>query len=150
MGGIVGVVHFDGRPPSDDDLQILARPSRHRAVDGESRWLGTSAAMASLHCHVTPESVGERQPLIAPSGVALSFDGRLDNREEIIDACRVAGDRRRLSDARLVLAAYERYADRFVEHLNGDFALALHDPTLGRTFLACDRLGARSLFYSRL
>lgn len=152
MSGLVGIFNLDGRPVEPSELKGLAAASTHRAVDGQDFWIGSSAGIGHQHFRVTPESLTEHQPLVSPSGIAVSFDGRLDNRQEIIDACvPTCGSRGDVcSDAALVLAAYERFAEGFVCHLNGDFALALFDSTCQRLVLARDRMGARALYYCPL
>src|SRR5439155_18371352 len=105
--------------------------------------------IAHQHCRVTPESQTEAQPLVSPSGSVISFDGRLDNRAELVECCRTLISPSS-SDAALALAAYETFGDSFVAHLNGDFAFALYDPRRAQLVLARDVLGARRLFYCPL
>src|SRR5437773_6223671 len=152
MSGIVGLFNLDGRPVEPSELTALAAASRHRAVDGEDFWIGPSIGIGHQHFRVTPESLTERQPLVSPTGIAVAFDGRLDNRKEIIDECSPAcGPPDDVcSDAALVIAAYERFGERFAVRLNGDFALALFDPAHPRLMLARDRMGARALYYCPL
>lgn len=152
MSGIVGLFNLDGRPVEPSELKGLAAASRHRAIDGEDFWIGSSAGIGHQHFRVTPESLTERQPLVSPSGIAVAFDGRLDNRQEIIDVCspNCGPPADVCSDAALVLAAYERFSEAFTFHLNGDFALALFDSAHRRLMLARDRMGARALYYCQL
>jgi asparagine synthase (glutamine-hydrolysing) len=49
----------------------------------------------------------------------------------------------------IVLAGYERWGEEMLGHLRGNFALAIHDPAKRTALLACDQLGARSLFIHR-
>ena len=152
MSGIIGLFNLDGRPVEPCELEGLAAASRHRAVDGEDFWIQSSVGIGHQHFRVTPESLTEHQPLVSPTGIAVAFDGRLDNRQEIIDSCSPAfgSSEGACSDVALVLAAYERYGDEFVIQLNGDFAVALFDSTRRRLFLARDRMGARTLYYCPL
>lgn len=80
---------------------------------------------------------------------ALCFDGRLDNREDLIRLCpaAVADAAGAVSDAALVLAAYERFGDGFASQLNGDFAVALIDSRRQQLLLARDVMAARALYY---
>jgi asparagine synthase (glutamine-hydrolysing) len=80
----------------------------------------------------------------------LVFDGRLDNRDELLDTFRTSSAvSSASSDPVLILAAYEAYGQRFPEHLNGDFSLALFDPRRQELILARDAIGARPLYYCR-
>jgi asparagine synthase (glutamine-hydrolysing) len=52
------------------------------------------------------------------------------------------------SDGVLVLQAYEKWGDAFVDHLAGDFAFVLWDGRRRRLLAARDRLGVRALFHA--
>ncbi len=76
----------------------------------------------------------------------LTFDGRLDNRQEIIDAVGRPADPAD-TDAALVLRAYGAWGENAVGRLVGDFALALWDAQNHRLLCARDALGIRPLYY---
>ena len=151
MSGILGIWNLDGRPANNEELACLSAGLSSRAVDGQEVWTQGSVGFAYRYLRITPESVAERQPFVAPSGKVIVFDGRLDNREEL--ALRVglgSGPAETSSDAAVVLAAYELFGERFAEHLNGDFALALFDPHKQQLLLARDAIGVRPLYYCHL
>ena len=151
MSGIVGIWNFDGRPVGNEDIANLSEALSGRAADGQEFWTQGSAGFAYRHLRITQESLAERQPFVAPSETVIVFDGRLDNREELMSS--VAGGQRlatTLSDAAVVLAAYDRFGERFAEYLSGDFALAIFDPQIRQLFLARDVIGVRPLYYCNL
>src|SRR5258706_12143969 len=152
MSGIVGLFHLDGCPVEPPGLKRLAAAPSHRAADGQDFWIGSSVGMGYQYFRITPESLTEHQPLVSPSGIAVAVDGRLDNRQDIIDACDgyIPPPENGRSDAALVLAAYERFGEAFAVHLNGDFALAVFDSAARRLLLARDRMGSRTLYYCPL
>jgi asparagine synthase (glutamine-hydrolysing) len=80
-----------------------------------------------------------RPPVLSRSGVAVSFDGRLDEPHSSDG----------LSDAACVAGVYEHAGDQFASQLNGDFALALFDSRQRQLFLARDVMGTRRLHYTR-
>ncbi len=146
MSGIVGLFNLDGRPIDSSILAGLAAASRHRAIDGTDFWIDGPFGLGHQYSRVTPESQGEKQPFTS-AGSSISFDGRLDNRGELLDCC---GEPASLPDAALVLAAYRRFGVAFPSRLNGDFALAVADSSRGHVILACDAMGARSLYYAQV
>jgi asparagine synthase (glutamine-hydrolysing) len=150
MSGIVGIWNLDGRPASSSLLASLSRQLAHRGSDNDNQWCHGPAGLACRLLRVTPESLTETQPTIGPSGTVLVFDGRLDNRAELLATMNNTRDVTAKSpDPVLVLAAYDRFGDRVAEHLNGDFAFGLFDPEQRRLLLARDALGIRPLYYTR-
>ena len=150
MSGIIGVWNLDGRPIEKALLARLSSTLAHRGPDGEGIWIDGPVGFACQLLRVTPESLAESQPLVHSSGTVVVFDGRLDNRDEIL---RLLGNSPAIAanspDPALVLALYERFGQKFPEHLNGDFALGLFDPKQRRLILVRDSIGVRPLYYYR-
>jgi asparagine synthase (glutamine-hydrolysing) len=146
MSGIVGLWNLGGRPVDGAELARMSGALAHRGPDGEGRWVKGPLGFAWQHLWVTPEEVGEIQPIAGSSGATLIMDGRLDNRDELLGAL---GLPRSSSDARCALAAYEAWGERFAEHLNGDLALAAFDERQQRLLLVRDSIGVRPLYYCR-
>jgi len=148
MSGIAGIYHLDGRPV---DLSLLTRMTdviAHRGPDGAGLWVQGAVGFACQLLRVTPESASETQPLTHSSGAVLVFDGRLDNREELLAVLKEsAGIAVSSPDPALVLAAYDVFGDRFSEYFNGDFALGLFDPKRQQLLLVRDTIGVRPLYY---
>src|SRR5438128_516525 len=114
MSFLAGLYYFDGRPIAERDAAAIRR--------------GT----ASNGCE-TPTSLLQPGLLLAHSGsdghsgsAPVIFDGRLDNREDLLiqfgDVLR--GDR---SDPALALAAYEKSGAAGLVHLIGDWSLVIWD-----------------------
>jgi len=77
---------------------------------------------------------------------AITFDGRLDNRD---DLRLILGDASRgdSSDPALALAAYQKYGLDGLVRLIGDWSAAIYDTERKQLVLASDFAGTRSLFY---
>jgi asparagine synthase (glutamine-hydrolysing) len=97
--------------------------------------------------HTTKESRRESQPHTSQSGAVITWDGRLDNRAELI-----AGFDRPLSsdfaDVSIVAAAYDRWGTDCFAKLVGDWALSIWNPHEQALLLAKDPIGTRHLYYS--
>ncbi len=147
MSGIAGFWNLDGRPASNEVLAAMSATLRHRGRDADASRTDGAIGFACQQRWVTREEHGEHQPLVAQHGgpgAMLIFDGRIDNREELVKALPEPTD---VSDARLVLAAYQTWGVGFAERLNGDFAAAIFDPHERRLLLARDVIGVRPLYY---
>jgi asparagine synthase (glutamine-hydrolysing) len=148
MSGIAGIYYLDGRPVERADVQRMLDSVAHRGPDGSGMWVDGSVALGSQLLRVTPESAKETQPLIHPSGNVVVFDGRLDNRKELLERLQNSTEISASSpDPAFVLAAYHEFGDKFVEHLIGDFALGLFDLNRQKLLLARDAIGVRPLYY---
>ncbi len=150
MSGIAGILVNDSAEPAP--LALLPAFRRmidslaHRGPDGAGTWQGTGCLLGALAFHTTPESSTERQPIEDPqSGLVLVWDGRLDNRRELLEKLGEPGES--LSDAALVLRAFIRWTENCVARLTGDFAFAIWDPQCRSLFTARDPLGIRPFFY---
>jgi asparagine synthase (glutamine-hydrolysing) len=149
VSGLVGVWNFDERPVEPELLDGLMAPVAHRGPDGLHWWAEGSVALGCAQMKVTPESSTEVMPLVGRSGAVLVWDGRLDNREELFSMLRDTSPdvTPACPDPVLVMAAYERWGDRFPERLNGDFAIAVHDRAVRRLLLVRDAMGLRPLYW---
>jgi asparagine synthetase B (glutamine-hydrolysing) len=91
----------------------------------------------------------ERQPYTFGPGSILTWDGRLDNREDLLVTlhCELGED---ITDAALVAAAYQRWGDNCFPRLLGDWSLAIWDATQHAVVLARDYMGNRPLYYAEM
>jgi asparagine synthase (glutamine-hydrolysing) len=148
MSAIAGAVHSDGREMSDALLAGIIAAAAKRGDDGFTSWRDGPAGMIRFAHAATPEAVGEVQPFRGEgSGIAVLFDGRLDNRPELIDLL----SRPQLAsapDGEIVLALYEALGRDFVHKLAGDFAIAIWEPRARRMSLFRSALGWRPLVWT--
>ncbi len=144
-----GLIFHRRREPIDPAVAgRLMGALAHRGPDGCHLYHGPAISMGYQHFWTTPEAIGERQPLTAPPDFHLVFSGRLDNRQDLLQTLGYDNAQgRSLSDARLVLLAYQRWQTQCFERLLGPFALVLYDAARHRVICARDPLGDRTLFY---
>src|SRR5437762_3144864 len=150
MSGIFLVLEQGGAA----DPAVVGRMScalAHRGPDGCDILTRPGLALGHLHFWTTPEEIGERQPIAGTEGrFWLAFDGRIDNRPDLVRALdRDDSDSRHLSDAALVALAFERWDEGCFERLLGPFAVAVVEPDSRRVVLARDALGDRTLCFHR-
>jgi len=148
MSGIAGILNFLQPPVDADDLSALADGLTVFGPDG-SRMVkaGTIGAVYSGF-HTNRESRKENQPLVWPAGQILTWNGRLDNREDLLSQLHFTSGRNKITDATLVMSAYQKWGIDFLAKLIGDFVLSLWDQRSKRLLLARDPFGARQLFFT--
>ncbi len=146
MAGIGGIFSFNGLPLDEIRLSRLSDALIGCGADGGGEALKGVVGMVYRALHTNRESRLESQPLVSPDGKMVAWDGRLDNREDLLahfpDG--LNGDK---TDIALVVKAYLKWDLDFLGKIVGDFALSLYDPRLGALLLARDPFGARSLYY---
>jgi asparagine synthase (glutamine-hydrolysing) len=146
LSGLAAIYDRGGTQPTGEELEVLLRAIGHRGVSSQ-RWFGEGIALGVRLLATTPEAMDERLPLDVLGGrYQIAFDGRLDNRDELTGLQDVAAGRT-LTDAELVVLAYEAWGSDCVRRLVGDFAFVLWDTQTRRLFAARDQRGFRPLFY---
>jgi asparagine synthase (glutamine-hydrolysing) len=149
MSGIAGLLRHDGRPVERVELERMMEFLAHRGPDGGELWCEGRVGFGHRMLRTTPESLRERLPLVnTASGVALTADARIDNREELISALRLRSrPEAAISDSELVLRTYEKWGDNCAERLIGDFAFAIWDMRRQQLFCARDHYGVKPFYY---
>jgi asparagine synthase (glutamine-hydrolysing) len=139
--------NFDGTPLSGGQIQKASRALVPYGPDSEHSYSRGGVTIVYRALRSTRESVSESQPLISSSGIVLTWDGRLDNRLELIGKLdqNLPSDS---SDTSIVACAFENWATDCFAKLIGDWALTIWNPTNHTLTLAKDHLGSRHLYYS--
>jgi asparagine synthase (glutamine-hydrolysing) len=147
MSVLFGIWNFDHAGIAAEYLAGIRATLSSYSSDGKSEYSGSDVHLIHLPFHVTRESEDESQPFVTPSGQMLLWDGRLDNRQELIGSLRkeLRGD---LTDAAIAAAALESWGTDGLRKLVGDWALSLWNPKEQSVVLAKDFLGARQLYYT--
>ncbi|SRR6266566_2961916 len=141
-----GLWFFDGRPV-DNDFLLRARDAfADFKRDGISDFVHGPISMIYSPFHTTKESRLERQPCVSSRGFVVMWDGRLDNREELIVEL---GDHltSNQTDVDIVVEAYGRWGTDCFSKFKGDWALSIWHPIEKSLILARDYLAVRHLYY---
>jgi asparagine synthase (glutamine-hydrolysing) len=147
MSAQFGRWNLDGRPVSPDYLEKAGRMLAPYGPDGEGTYIKDGAGILFRAFHTTREARNERQPRVLAPGAVLTWDGRLDNRTELIGKLNGIVTAK-ATDAEIVAAAYEEWGTDCLAKLLGDWALAIWNPRNRSLLLAKDFAGTRHLFYS--
>lgn len=143
MGGLAGLIHFQGDAPDPEALDRMTGALRARGPDGEGRFVDGPAALS----HRVRRLGDARGPQpVVEDDLVLLVDGWIYEHEGLpSDAVHAPS----ASDARTLLAAWRRWGRDFVDHVEGDFAVAVWARRERRLHLFRDRFGIRPLFWTR-
>lgn len=149
MGGICGIVTFDGSSVPEASWQSMVAAAAHRGADGVAHWSGAGAALVHQFTAVTGEEQPRAQAAVWHDLVCVA-DARIDNRPELVAELEPQTREQApgpATDAELLLAAYRRWGSDWAEQVVGDFSVVVWDA--GRRVLlgARDPLGMRLFAY---
>ena len=148
MCGATGEVRLDGRTPDIAAVSAMAEAMAPRGPDGAGVWSQGRVALGHRRLKIIDLSEAARSrwsiPISAsPSpGTAASTTTRSCGAELTGHGYRFFST----SDTEVLLKAYHRWGDRFVDHLTGMFAFAIVERDSGRVLLGRDRLGIKPLY----
>src|SRR5882762_7817945 len=189
MSCMAGMWNFDGRPVDREFLGKLGDSIDQYGPDGGGEylhnfagapqaayWAGDNAAakqgkqlsmevrgsfaMIYRAFHTNKESRLERQPYVSKRGNVMTWDGRLDNRDELTRALSyelstehsrtLIGSKTGHTDVAIVMAAWEAWGTDCFKRFIGDFSLAVWNRQNKTLTLAKDFIGVRYLYYEVL
>jgi asparagine synthase (glutamine-hydrolysing) len=149
MAAIAGYLSHGGRQAPDHACDTMLSALTAFGPDGHECRCSGGVCFGRALRRFLPEDDFDHQPLTGAGGrFLLTADVRIDNRAELATKLAISsGDERRMSDAALLLRAWERWRLDCFDHLLGDVALAVWDAMDLRLTLARSAAGLKPLFY---
>src|SRR3954466_13577593 len=148
MCGIAGELRHDGRPADVAAVARMCETLAPRGPDGAGLWAQDGVALGHRRLSVIDLSERGAQPMLDPHlGLAVAFNGCIYNYKEL--RAELAADGYSFastSDTEVLMKAYHRWGERFVDRLAGMFAFVLVERSSGRAILGRDRLGIKPLY----
>lgn len=134
-------------PRSGEKLSMMGIALRHRGPDESGRWESDQCSMGLERLAIL-DIEGGKQPCVSGEVVTV-LNGEIYNfralrRELEQKGHRFVSDH---SDAELIPAAYREWGERFPEHLDGMFAIAVWDAARQKLLLVRDPAGKKPCYY---
>jgi asparagine synthase (glutamine-hydrolysing) len=139
--------NFEEEPPAPDYIEKVGATLAPYGPDSDETYSTGGIRILYRAFHTTKESHREKQPHISSSGAVITWDGRLDNRAELISELRDSLTVNS-TDVAIVAAAYEKWSAGCLGKLIGDWALSIWNPRDRSVLLAKDPIGTKHLYYS--
>ncbi|MGA7124515.1 MAG: asparagine synthase (glutamine-hydrolyzing) [Polyangiaceae bacterium] len=148
MCGIFGALFTAAGEPVDIDRTL--RVLRHRGPDSRGVFRSEDAVLAHTRLAIVDLSEGGHQPMASADGRYVTvFNGEIYNHHDLRRDLEGRGARfRSRSDTEVIVEGYAHGGERFLERLDGMFALAVFDCLDRRLVLMRDRTGKKPLFYT--
>lgn len=152
MCGLAGVALIGGEHLSveaDSLLSAMATAVGHRGPDGEQIYREGPVGLVFRRLALVGPTSGD-QPLFSDDGsTVLIANGEVYNHRDI-ETGELAGVRMRTkSDCEVLAHLYAREGLRFLDGVNGMFAIALWDRRRNRLVFARDRFGIKPIYYAK-
>ncbi|HEX5366092.1 MAG TPA: N-acetylglutaminylglutamine amidotransferase [Acidimicrobiales bacterium] len=152
MCGFSGEIDLDLGEADAATVVRMTATMADRGPDGVGLWAQGPVAVGHRRLKVIDLSERAQQPMVdAGLGLVVAFNGCIYNHAEL--RRQLEGDGYHFfstGDTEVVLKAYHRWGDDFVDHLLGMFALCIVERDSGRMVLARDRLGVKPLYLAEV
>src|SRR5215471_17785443 len=139
--------NFNGRPCAPDYLEKVSSMLAPYGPDSKETYSKSGVEILYRAFHTTKESHRETQPYISRSGAVITWDGRLDNRKELIESLQNLVSTNS-TDVEIVGAAFDRWNKNCLAKFIGDWSLSVWSPQSTSLLLAKDCIGTRRLYYT--
>ena len=139
--------NFEDQPPAPEYIEKVSAALAPYGPDSNESYSKGGLSILYRAFHTTKESRREEQPHISCSGAVITWDGRLDNRAELVNELRHSLTVNS-TDVDIVAASYEEWGPNCLGKMIGDWALSIWDPRERSVLLAKDPIGTRHLYYS--
>ena len=150
MCAIAGILAFaQARAPRREELAGMISRLAHRGPDGTGFLVEGAVGLAHSRLAIIDVAGGDQPIFNEDRTVAVVFNGEIFNYVELRAGLMARGHAfTTASDTEVLVHLYEERGERFVDALNGQFAIALWDSRRQRLLLARDRTGIRPLFHA--
>ncbi len=155
MCGIAGFINRENTADLNDGLmrQVLNKIS-HRGPDGSGIWASDNQKVLLGHqrLSIVDLTVTANQPMYHGNQYAIVFNGEIYNHRDLRAELENAGVEFETdhSDTEVLLNGYIHWGiENLLNKINGMFAFAMYDKPSDKLFLCRDRIGIKSLYFSR-
>jgi asparagine synthase (glutamine-hydrolysing) len=152
MCGIAGIYKKNGVNVELKSLNKMTSAIAHRGPDGEGHWISDNAVVGLGHrrLSIIDLSIGGSQPMDYLNGrYTITFNGEIYNYIELRQDLQAKGYLFATnSDTEVILAMYDCYQEKCLEHLDAMFSFAIWDNLSNTLFCARDRMGEKPFFYT--
>ena len=144
MCGLVGFVN--NNIIAEESISLMLNSIKHRGPDGEGIFVNEFFSLGHARLSLVDIKTGG-QPMQF-NQYTIVFNGEIYNHKEIKEFLIQKGYKFDTnSDTEVVLKAYDYYKYRFVDQLNGIFAIAIVNNDTNELILARDYFGVKPLHY---
>lgn len=149
MCGIAGIVNI-GRPVEEGDLRKMIQTLNHRGPDGTGFFIKDNVGLAHARLSIIDLETGQQPIHNEARNLWVVFNGEIFNYIELRTELEGLGHQfYTQTDTEVIVHLYEQYGKDFVQHLNGQYAIAIWDEVTKKLTLVRDRVGIAPLYFKQ-
>ena len=144
-----GIAGFISKKYSKEDLIRMTNSIKHRGPDAMGHYINEKIGIGLGHrrLSIIDLSKSANQPMSSHCGrYIMVYNGEVYNFKEIAKKLDVK-TWKTSSDSEVVLEAFAKWGNNFVNHFNGMFAIAIYDKLNDSLHLVRDRMGIKPLYF---
>jgi len=150
MCGIAGYYNYQNENGiSSQVLQNMIATLNHRGPDEFGMYRNGKIGLVQSRLSIIDLSSGSQPIHNEDKSIWIIFNGEIFNyielREELVSKGHLFYTQ---SDTEVIVHLYEEFGESFVDHLNGQFAIAIFDKNINKLILTRDHAGIIPLFYT--
>lgn len=150
MCGITGKISLLGKTISPLEIGLMNEAIRHRGPDDGGIYISPDRAVGLGHRRLSIIDLSPlgHQPMRYLDRYEIVFNGEIYNFQKERETLEKDGYTfTSHSDTEVILALYDKYREKCLEHLRGMFAFAIYDEREKTLFVARDRVGKKPFKY---
>ncbi len=150
MCGIAGKISFSSNPVSTQSVKAMCDALKHRGPDDSGIYISPDQKIGMGHRRLAIIDLSPlgHQPMRYLDRYEIVFNGEIYNFQEKRAMLEQEGYTfSSHSDTEVILALYDKYREKCLDHLRGMFAFALYDEQEQTLFCARDRVGKKPFKY---
>jgi len=149
MCGIFGFNRKSNDQQPDKLLHAMAQAQLHRGPDGEGQFIDDNVALGMRRLSIIDLETGDQPFFSDDASVVVFCNGEIYNYIELRNELKNEGKVFKThSDIEVIPHLYQKHGLRFIDKLNGMFAICIYDKKTNSLHLIRDRLGIKPFYYS--
>lgn len=150
MCGITGKIYFGNDTVNEQDILIMNEKIQHRGPDDGGVYISPDKKVGLGHRRLSIIDLSPlgHQPMNYLDRYWIVFNGEMYNFQEKREMLEKEGySFKSKTDTEVVLALYDKFGKKCLEHLRGMFAFAIYDEKEKTIFCTRDRVGKKPFKY---
>lgn len=150
MCGITGKIFFNTNAVSEQEIESMNKAILHRGPDDGGVYISPDKKVGLGHRRLSIIDLSPlgHQPMRYMDRYEIIFNGEIYNFQEKRDLLEKEGYTfKSHSDTEIIMALYDKFGKKCLEHMRGMFAFAIYDEQEKTVFCARDRVGKKPFKY---